>query len=456
MEENSQQQAASSSPEMDMAALSSLQEKRALLSHLLKHFRKPIDLLGSQEEQAGMISLLQKEAVCFHSVAAIRPHQETTLPYVLGLLFHLLSISEQEVAGSDPEHLLARHLGRLEKKSQLLLLLVNPASELEREQKELLIELVQKHPALRLVFAWENAHDVESSGEESTLFYLSEPGEGGFRRADRDSPEGEAKCFKLTGAATAFILAAILVGSFFLPTAVDQKNALEVVESDPVAAQQQPDTTGLEPPLLPEEEPEPPVAESVEQVSQIPDVSATIQPISAIEEPEPDTKVADSRPEEPVINEGVEPIEKTFAEGPALENEAMQPVKAVESAQERVKVAVQPVVEATAAPQATDHQEEWLLNQKKDRFTLQIMGGSERASIASYVKRQQDRAPFAYYRSIKKGKSWFPLLYGVYPSKEAAKRAVNRLPQGLQKLKPWARSLETIQAEIREAMAMPD
>jgi DamX protein len=97
------------------------------------------------------------------------------------------------------------------------------------------------------------------------------------------------------------------------------------------------------------------------------------------------------------------------------------------------------------------HKEAWLLAQGKEKFSLQIMGGSDGASIANYIKKQKEKGQFAYYRAVKKGKDWYPLLYGLYPSREAAKQAVKELPREYQKLKPWARSLEAVQSEIRAA-----
>ena len=47
--------------------------------------------------------------------------------------------------------------------------------------------------------------------------------------------------------------------------------------------------------------------------------------------------------------------------------------------------------------------------------------------------------------------SWYVLMYGVYPSRQAALEARDTLPAKGRKNKPWPRSLKSVHASIREA-----
>ena len=54
----------------------------------------------------------------------------------------------------------------------------------------------------------------------------------------------------------------------------------------------------------------------------------------------------------------------------------------------------------------------------------------------------------AYYESTFRGKPWFQLLYGLYPDRQAARLAANKLPENLRQAGPWIRSLAVVQKEI--------
>ena len=56
----------------------------------------------------------------------------------------------------------------------------------------------------------------------------------------------------------------------------------------------------------------------------------------------------------------------------------------------------------------------------------------------------------AYYKTAYKGKQWYPLLYGVYPTKADATDAVRELPGKVQKSIPWIRKFSPFQIKFRE------
>jgi DamX protein len=120
--------------------------------------------------------------------------------------------------------------------------------------------------------------------------------------------------------------------------------------------------------------------------------------------------------------------------------------------------APEPAVESQApAAEATDerqilYREDWLLSQRSTDFTIQIMGVRNEKRIFDFIDRNQalNRAGIAYYKTSYKGKDWYPLLFGVYPTKDEANSAIRKLPPDLQKASPWIRKMSSIQRAIRK------
>lgn len=97
------------------------------------------------------------------------------------------------------------------------------------------------------------------------------------------------------------------------------------------------------------------------------------------------------------------------------------------------------------------HREDWLLQQPPKSYSLQLLGSrSEKSVIRFITDNGLDLSQTAYYRGNFKDSEWFVLLYGLYPSRDAALEARERLPAGIRKGKPWPRSLESVHSAIGE------
>ncbi len=93
------------------------------------------------------------------------------------------------------------------------------------------------------------------------------------------------------------------------------------------------------------------------------------------------------------------------------------------------------------------HGPDWVLSQNKDSYTLQIMASSDKESLLSYISDSAElRDQLAYYNMKLKGKSWYGLIYGVYPTIPAAKQAIKRLPKTLGK--PYMLPINEVQSRI--------
>ncbi len=100
---------------------------------------------------------------------------------------------------------------------------------------------------------------------------------------------------------------------------------------------------------------------------------------------------------------------------------------------------------------------EWLMKQPPLYFTLQIAAFAKLDDLKDFAARHGRLSPLAFYYKRRHGRDWYPLLYGVFPSLEAAKKARSLLPPAIRRKKPWLRRLRSVQKEIsRERSRRPD
>jgi septal ring-binding cell division protein DamX len=136
----------------------------------------------------------------------------------------------------------------------------------------------------------------------------------------------------------------------------------------------------------------------------------------------------------------VEVAAMTESEPAAKENSGVKTVSAVS------------VNVASALPRSTAVQgEDELLSWPDKGYTLQLLGARQLETARDFIADQQDPAAFNYFSTLYKGKPWHVVIIGRYGSRKEASAAVQELPRALQKLKPWARSIQSVKADIRKA-----
>ncbi len=92
--------------------------------------------------------------------------------------------------------------------------------------------------------------------------------------------------------------------------------------------------------------------------------------------------------------------------------------------------------------------ERWLMRQSPSAYTLQLTASSSEAGVVKLIKSLQLSEPVAYYRTERKGKPWFTVVYGVYPDSKAAQAAASKLPERFRKGGAWPRSFGTVQKDL--------
>ncbi|MFV2058136.1 MAG: SPOR domain-containing protein, partial [Thiohalomonadales bacterium] len=92
----------------------------------------------------------------------------------------------------------------------------------------------------------------------------------------------------------------------------------------------------------------------------------------------------------------------------------------------------------------------WVKKQNPKRYTLQIAGSHDLEKLKSLAALLNNSNNTAYYHTHKKGKSWYNLIYGVYPSRGAAQKKIKTLPNEFKQWSPWIRRF----SEVQEKMAI--
>jgi DamX protein len=76
---------------------------------------------------------------------------------------------------------------------------------------------------------------------------------------------------------------------------------------------------------------------------------------------------------------------------------------------------------------------------QRDGWTLQLVAGNLEQTVLNVLDRVPEDNNLVYTRGERQGEPWFMLVYGTYPSREAARAAAARLPKDLRVGAPWIR-----------------
>lgn len=97
-------------------------------------------------------------------------------------------------------------------------------------------------------------------------------------------------------------------------------------------------------------------------------------------------------------------------------------------------------------------EEKYLLNSNQKNYTLQLMGGTNEDSLKDFIKRNNLEDLAYTYRKEVGGQSWYVVVLGSYADRQSANEAVVSLKDLIQEdLKPWVRSMGSIQTEIKDS-----
>lgn len=94
------------------------------------------------------------------------------------------------------------------------------------------------------------------------------------------------------------------------------------------------------------------------------------------------------------------------------------------------------------------HREDWLITQDPHAYTLQLIALREEVIIIRYIKDHDLQDKAAYFSTDKNNTEWFAVVYGIYSTRKDAENAVKQLQARIPRVKPWIRSLQSVQDTI--------
>lgn len=162
--------------------------------------------------------------------------------------------------------------------------------------------------------------------------------------------------------------------------------------------------------------------------SAVPTASGEISQTAAIAAKVDESVVED---EEPVVEPLVEPLVEQSNNKPKAQ---LAPPAAVE--------------ENDLNKRTYTVRERWILALPADFYTLQLLGVRDEQAARQFIAKYPSLSDIAYYKAQYKGKDWYVVIYGQFPTKAAAAVAVKALPQTLQKSQPWTRQFSAVHQEL--------
>lgn len=104
----------------------------------------------------------------------------------------------------------------------------------------------------------------------------------------------------------------------------------------------------------------------------------------------------------------------------------------------------------TGASSTYSRYENALLGFSPKSYTLQLLGARSKSSATEFISKHGGGSQFYYFSTVYKGAPWHVVVYGNYANRDVANASIRKLPAALQKTKPWARSLQGVQLDIRK------
>lgn len=170
--------------------------------------------------------------------------------------------------------------------------------------------------------------------------------------------------------------------------------------------------------------------------------TSTEQPVTAAPQPtNPASTQLDLPDDTPATTAAPRPA--TPAQQPAATTPAVTPAPPAPA---------RPTPGSTASSSYRDQgfrREALLMNKPASHFTLQMMGSLDEASVRSFIQTQANSSDFAYFEGRYQGRPWYVVVYGDYNNREQALAAIQNLPAPLRNQRPWARTFQSVQSDIR-------
>lgn len=133
-------------------------------------------------------------------------------------------------------------------------------------------------------------------------------------------------------------------------------------------------------------------------------------------------------------------------------NLSAQP-EAEQEAPDTAETKSEPLSELTANPDIQST--EWILSRPSSDYTFQLMGSWELTDISEFIDDYELAGDVAVFSSLRDGKNWHAVIYGQYPSRDAAVKARDSWTPPRNNMSNWLRRFDSVQRQIRERPPQP-
>ena len=95
----------------------------------------------------------------------------------------------------------------------------------------------------------------------------------------------------------------------------------------------------------------------------------------------------------------------------------------------------------------------WVKKQDPRHFTVQLARSKDMAWILKLAASSQLDQPMIHYQFHSKDDDWHVLIYGSFPTKAEAQKAIDSLPEAMRKWSPWIREFREVQRQLQSDTA---
>ena len=98
------------------------------------------------------------------------------------------------------------------------------------------------------------------------------------------------------------------------------------------------------------------------------------------------------------------------------------------------------------------HQQDWVLQQQNTHYTFQLMGSWDKQEVYDFIGKYTLTGDVAMFESLRNGRIWYALVYGVFDNKQAALAASSKWPSPLNSLPSWLRRFDSVKQQIKNTV----
>jgi len=92
----------------------------------------------------------------------------------------------------------------------------------------------------------------------------------------------------------------------------------------------------------------------------------------------------------------------------------------------------------------------WIMVQDPKLFTVQMSASTDRASVESFLSRNDLPPPNSIFSFNRNGATWFALVHGLFGDVSEARNALKTLPEGALRNQPWIRRIGKVQDSLKD------